>query len=202
MDKTYLPGTKLVVADEAIDNLTDILTPIFRATKGIMLSQIKEITGLETSTLQNWVKRGWVEKPVGKKYNEEQVARILIINILRDSLQLEKIVQLLEYINGDILNEYDNIIKESTLYGYLIKVITKLQGKADRKTVAQKVDQVMADYEYHGPIENSAQRLRTALNIMALAVVATRFKTQANALLDRALAAAAQALPEPTENKA
>ena len=51
--------------------------PLIRATDGLTLSQVCTLSGLEPSTIQNWIKRGYVPHPVGKKYRERHLARIL-----------------------------------------------------------------------------------------------------------------------------
>ena len=44
---------------------------IFYLKEGIMLSQVRDITGLDGSTLQNWVKRGWIAITVNKLYTKD-----------------------------------------------------------------------------------------------------------------------------------
>ena len=73
----------------------EAIRPAFAVTGGLMLSQVVEMTGLGGSTIQNWIKRGWIMSPVDKKYSERQVARILIIDLLRKSMKLENILRLM-----------------------------------------------------------------------------------------------------------
>ena len=79
----HIPGS--VILRKNMDRVTgeDFLDKVFFITDGIMLSQIKEISGVDGSTLQNWVKRNWVANAKLKKYDIDQVAHILIINMLR-----------------------------------------------------------------------------------------------------------------------
>ena len=63
-----VPGTVLPWTDGLQKNAFAVLSPVLAVTKGLTLSQLKELTGLEGSTIQNWVKRGWVESPTGKRY--------------------------------------------------------------------------------------------------------------------------------------
>ena len=78
----YIPGT--ILKKQEMGNVTGLafLQKIFYITDGIMLNQIREISGIDGSTLQNWTKRGWVSNSKLKKYNIDQVAHILIINML------------------------------------------------------------------------------------------------------------------------
>ncbi len=97
-----VPGTVLPWTDGLQQNAFAVLSPVLAVTKGLTLSQLRELTGLEGSTIQNWVKRGWVERPTGKRYGEQQIVRIVIINMLRNSMQLDKIIALMTYINGQV----------------------------------------------------------------------------------------------------
>ena len=90
-----VPGTVLPWTDGLQQNAFAVLSPVLAVTKGLTLSQLRELTGLEGSTIQNWVKRGWVERPTGKRYGEQQIVRIVIINMLRNSMQLDKIIALI-----------------------------------------------------------------------------------------------------------
>ena len=74
-----IPGTSLEYKGEG--SMFSMLLPIIRAGDGLTLSQVCSITGLEPSTIQNWVKRGYVARPVKKKYRERQLARILMISV-------------------------------------------------------------------------------------------------------------------------
>ena len=121
-----IPGT--IMSKTQMGNVTgmEFLNKVFYITDGIMLSHIREISGIDGSTLQNWTKRGFVSLSKMKKYNKDQLARILIINMMRDSMQLDNISKLLTYVNGNAGDPDDDIIPESELYDYLCKVIDKL----------------------------------------------------------------------------
>ena len=81
----YIPGTKLLRSEMGGVTGMEFLSKIFFISDGVMLTQIRDISGIDGSTLQNWVKRGWVGNPKKKTYDKEQLARILIINMMRDS---------------------------------------------------------------------------------------------------------------------
>lgn len=123
---SLIPGT--VMDKKKMGDVTglEFLNKIFYITDGIMLSQIREISGIDGSTLQNWTKRGFVSNSKMKRYNKDQLARILIINMMRDSMQLDNISRLLTYVNGAAGDPDDDIIPEAELYDYLCKVIDKL----------------------------------------------------------------------------
>ena len=81
------PGTIIRREERYGKDGAEFLERIYFISDGIMLQQIKEISGVDGSTLQNWVKRGWIGNTVNKKYSRNQLARILIINMLRSSMK-------------------------------------------------------------------------------------------------------------------
>ena len=76
INDVYIPGT--VLRRDTMGNVTgmEFLKKIFYIQDGIMLSQIREISGIDGSTLQNWTKRGWVANAKLKKYDIDQLAHI------------------------------------------------------------------------------------------------------------------------------
>ena len=55
---------------------------MLQLTDGLSRSQVCTVSGLEPSTLQNWINRGFVARPQGKKYHARHLARILLIAAL------------------------------------------------------------------------------------------------------------------------
>jgi len=160
---------------------------LLEATGGLSLSQVSSVTGLEGSTIQNWVKRGWVEHPKGKKYEEVHVSRILIINALKECIKLEHIDLLMSYVNGKTQDGSEAIIKESTLYSYLCEAL-KQSGRADdhsRGGVEAVVENVIRDYSDPNP--NSRIRIRKALTLMIFACVCTDVKRRTEAMMGQIL---------------
>lgn len=181
----YIPGTILVRKDMGNVTGLDFLNKIFFITDGIMLAQIREIAGLEGSTLQNWLKRGWVVNPKNKMYDKEQLARILIINMLRDTMQLNDISFLLAYINGDTASTEDDIIPESRLYDYICRLADLLteSGEIPKTTLAEQIALCTADYEEK--ISGARRRLNSALEIIMLSYYANAVKHRADSLISQ-----------------
>ena len=102
INDALIPGTKLNKADMGNVTGLEFLSKVFYISEGVMLSQIREVSGIDGSTLQNWTKRGWVANARLKKYNIDQVAHILIINMLRSCIQLDHIASV--WIRSKILN--------------------------------------------------------------------------------------------------
>ena len=152
-----------------------------------MLSQIREISGIDGSTLQNWTKRGWVSNAHNKRYNIDQLARILIINMMRDSMQLERIAQLLTYVNGRAGDKSDDIIPESELYDYLCRVIDELvrEDLPSTESVRALIKRITANYEER--TGGARRRLENACEIIIFAYYATLVRQKANNLFDKTI---------------
>ena len=82
-----IPGTTLEAERSNADRTVDLFRSMFLA-GGLTLSQVASITGLENHTIQNWVKRGFLSPPQNKRYNMEQLCRILNINLLKGNMPL------------------------------------------------------------------------------------------------------------------
>lgn len=149
--------------------------PMIQATNGLTLSQVSAITGLEGSTVQNWIKRGFVAHPVEKKYHARQLARILLIAALRESMPLERIGAIMTRINGDADDESDDTVSEEQMYDYLCAVRQALgeSGFTQQRALAV-IESVTATYA--APDEAARQRLTAALLTMACACEATRLR--------------------------
>lgn len=174
------PGTTVAMPETLEECLrVCVLSPVFAVTKGLSLAQVRELTGLESTTIQNWVKRGWVQNPRGKRYSEIQVARILIINILRDSLRLERIAQLMGYLNGSVDDRSDDIIPENELYDLLSSMIIRLDYAGDYSHAA--IRRLIEDdtQNFSSPLPDSLPHLRKALEVMLLAYASSSLKRHA-----------------------
>ena len=181
----YIPGTKLKKAD--MENLTGLafLKKVFFVSEGVMLTQIRDISGIDSSTLQNWTKRGWVANARLKKYNMDQVAHILIITMLRSCMQLEHIAFLVQYINGDIDDDSDDIITDSRLYDYICRILEHIINTGDcaLEDIAAFVDKITAE-DYVEPFAGARERLNRALEVIVVTYYSALLKRRATALLE------------------
>ena len=62
-----IPGTKLKQSDMEGATGLAFLKKVFLISDGVMMTQIREISGIDSSTLQNWTKRGWVLPRCGNR---------------------------------------------------------------------------------------------------------------------------------------
>ncbi len=182
----YIPGT--ILRRDAMGDVTgiDFLDKIFYISDGIMLTQIREISGIDGSTLQNWTKRGWVENSKMKRYNKDQLAHILIINMLRSCMQLDRIAFLITYINGRVYDRSDDIIRDSLLYDYICRVLDKVTqrgGVGDETPLRECIEEVTADYDER--VSGARRRLNTALEIIVVAYYASIIKRHSDEMTEK-----------------
>ena len=147
----------------------------------MVLSQVASITGLESYTIQNWVKRGFLTKPDRKHYTLRQLCRIVIINMLKGVLPLPDICNLLGYVNGQLDDESDDMIDDSHLYFMFVRLATRSRElyRADGRDAV--LDQELADYRE--PVPGAKERVKEVLRIMLTAWLAGRMMQEAEKML-------------------
>jgi hypothetical protein len=187
INEELIPGTILIRKDMGDVTGMEFLKKIFYISDGVMLTQIREISGIDGSTLQNWTKRGWVANARLKRYNIDQVAHILIINMLRSCMQLDKIAFLVSYINGRVYDESDDIIRDSQLYDYICRILDKLMKAGeispDSTTLKSTIEKITSDYEEK--VTGARRRLNTALEIIIIAYYASIIKSYSDDMVDK-----------------
>ena len=171
-----LPGTALKVQREEAEHIEEILSALFLA-GGIAMAQVSVITGLEPYAVQNWVKRGLLSPPQGKRYTRRQLCRIIIINMLKGVLPMEQVCKMLHYVNGRLDDESDDAIDDHTLYCMFVRLaarIRELSDETERQTILR---QVMADYRE--PFPGAKARVEQVLQIMLTAWAASQLRQAA-----------------------
>ncbi|HBL83337.1 MAG: hypothetical protein A2Y17_05385 [Clostridiales bacterium GWF2_38_85] len=164
-----LPGTTIQTGLDKQDISKQIFDNIFAA-GGLVLSQVSQLTNLESYVIQNWVKRGFLSSPVNKRYSKRQFCRIVIINMLKDTLRLDKITGMLSYINGVLSDESDDAIDDNQLYNYYVNLIVQLNKRGhevsyiDNNKLCESVINMLHDYKE--PFTGAKKRLQKVLVIM------------------------------------
>lgn len=182
----YIPGTTLKFTEQARDEAFSIISPVLEATGGLTLSQLSKLTGLTGSTIQNWIKRGWVASTHGKKYSRQQVLRILLINILRNSMKLEDIAHLMEYVNGDVEDTSDDIIDDDVWYNILCKIIftAEDEGAFDASTVKKLIARELNQYSHEIHIHSDEYKLHNAMFVMIMGYRSSCLKNEMDKVLN------------------
>ena len=176
-----IPGTTLVDQRTNADHVEEIFHSMFLA-GGMVLSQVSSVTGLEAYTIQNWVKRGFLAPPKNKRYDLEQVCRIITINMLKGALPLEKICSLMQYINGDLTDEADDIIDDAVLYFMFVKLAARARHIGGSQNWDDALEEATANYSE--PYPGARERVQKVLRVMLMAWIASRFKAQVDEMVD------------------
>jgi hypothetical protein len=176
----YLPGTLIDIGSKnygKIDIASEVLDNIFQ-TGGLMMGQVMAMTGLEGYMVQNWVKRGFVSSPTRKLYSKRQFCRIVIINMLKESMPIDMIVKLLSYINGVLDDESDDLIDDAQLYNYFVNMAFLCE---QNKTAEEAIDIIIKSYVE--PVPGACKRLSKVMLIMYNAGLATKYRRKCEQLL-------------------
>ncbi len=177
---TY-PGTTIEVIELKKGASRQLFDGIFAA-GGITLSQLSNMTGLEPHVIQNWVKRRFVSSPVKKMYSPQQFARVIIINMLRDTLQIDAICNLINVIGGDIDDPSDDLISDDELYHMYVDMICEgtiviSDASSVQKAVATAAQQIMLK------TDNDRARLEKVLQVILYAHSASILRDSAKEVL-------------------
>lgn len=175
-----IPGTTLEGLRSNADRTDGLFQSMFLA-GGLTLSQVSSITGLEPYTIQNWVKRGFLSPPRNKRYDMEQVCRIINMNLLKATLPLEQVTSLMAYLNGDLADESDDLVDDTMLYFLFVRLAARARYIGGEQTWDDALVEVTADYAE--PVPGAREKLIKVLKIMLTAWVAGRIKAEAERMI-------------------
>ena len=175
-----IPGTTLTGERENADRTDELFQSLFLA-GGLTLSQVASITGLEPYTIQNWVKRGFLPPPQNKRYDMEQVCRLININILKGNMPLEQIIHLMSYLNGSLVDESDDLVDDTMLFFFFVKLAARARYIGGSKSWDDALVEITEDYRE--PIPGARDKLIRVLKIMLTVWCANMLKQQAEAMI-------------------
>ena len=177
-----LPGTTIAAHRENADKTRQQFDALFLA-GGLTLSQVSSITGLEPYAVQNWVKRGFLTPPKAKRYDQEQVCRIILINMLKGTLALEQITHMLSYVNGNLADDSDDLIDDAVLYFMFVRLAARARHIGGTEQWDKAVESVLTDYRE--PVPGAKERVRKVLRTMLTAWVANRLRLETEEMLKK-----------------
>jgi hypothetical protein len=174
MTMTTFPGTTIETAKIERNSSRALFDGLFAAS-GVTLSQICVMTGLEPYLIQNWVKRGFVSSPQKRLYSRRQFARIVIINMLREVWQIDKICSLIKVIGGTLDDDSDDLIGDDELYHRYVDMISDESiNPTDPQSVARASQGAASDFCEHN--YGTRAQLSTILCSMLYAHCASRMR--------------------------
>ena len=182
--KWTIPGTVLQGNTDEAAYIRQQMEAMFLG-GGMVLSQVCAITGLESHAVQNWVKRGFLTPPKGKRYTLRQLCRIININMLKGVLSLERICSLLGYVNGQLDDDGDDLIDDSQLYFLFVR----LAASHRQMNNAEGREGFMKNLldEYAEPVPGSRERVEKVLRIMLTAWAASQLRQTTESMLTELL---------------
>lgn len=174
---TTYPGTTVEVRKLEKGSSRQLFDGLFAA-GGIMASQVSVMTDLEPYMIQNWIKRGFLSSPVKRQYSRSQFARIVMINMLRESLQIDHICdmwRLLERSSGGLISD------EALYHGYVDMLVHGELERPEPHAMAEAAASAMA--EEVGLDATGQKKLTRVLELMWYAHAAARMRQKASTLL-------------------
>lgn len=175
-----IPGTTLTAERERADRIDELFQSLFLA-GGLTLSQVASITGLEPYTIQNWVKRKFLAPPQNKRYDMEQVCRLLNINILKGTMPLEQIIHLMGYLNGDLTDESDDLVDDTMLFFFFVRLAARARHLGGSKVWEDALTEITE--AYREPVPGAREKLMKVLKIMLTVWCANKLKEQAETMI-------------------
>ena len=175
-----IPGTALRMTLRQSEEFRPQLESVFMM-GGVSLGQIVTLTGLEPYQIQNWVRRGYLAPPENKRYTLRQLCRILNINLMKNTLTMESICSLLSFVNGRLDDEGDDLIDDTLLYFYFVRLAARAQDLGNKDVWDVALKEVTASYRE--PIPGAGEKLEKVLKVMLTAWLAGRLKAQAEQML-------------------
>ena len=178
---TTFPGTTVEITKYEKGASKALFDGVFAA-GGITLSQLCIMTGLEPYLVQNWVKRGFVSSPKNRVYSRQQFARVVIINMLRESLQIEKICNLIKVIGGEPDDTSDDLICDEELYHRYVDMLSYVElNFSDRQVVRSAAERAAEDFSGDGA--DGKRKLVSILEVMLFAHTAARLRETAEEII-------------------
>ena len=175
-----IPGTTLSGPREQAGQIDSLFASLFLA-GGLTLSQVAAVTGLESHTIQNWVKRGFLPAPRGKRYDMEQVCRIINMNMLKGTLQLEQVCSLMTYLNGVLSDESDDLVDDTRLYFMFVRLAARARQAGGNEEWEQALQEITADYVE--PVPGAREKLIKVLRIMLTVWAANSLRSAAEKMI-------------------
>ncbi len=176
-----IPGTVLQIQRSDAARVDGLFQSML-LTGGLSLGQVSSISGLEPYAVQNWVKRGFLSAPRQKRYDMDQVCRVLTINAFKTVLPMERICGLLSYVNGNLDSSADDIIRDSDLYFLFVRLAGQAREFETTEEAVRIIAESLADYQE--PYPGARDWVAKALRVMLIAWLAARMRHHTEVLLD------------------
>jgi hypothetical protein len=102
--------------------------------------------------------------------------------MLKNSLALESVCDLLAYVNGKLDEESDDIIDDATLYFLFVRLAARAKELDSPQLWETALEDALRDYRE--PVAGGRERIEKALRIMLVAWMASRMRQTAEQMLE------------------
>ena len=175
-----IPGTSLQGERENAASIPSQFEAMFLP-GGMMLGQVAALTGLEPYTIQNWVRRGFLSPPIRKRYTLRQLCRIMNINMMKSVLSLDRVCGMLEYVNGQLDDDSDDMIDDSVLYFMFVQLAARAGEFHSVANGSQILDEILESYQE--TIPGARERVRQVLRVMLTTWIAAQVGQEADRMV-------------------
>ena len=105
-----------------------------------------------------------------------------MINMLRESMQIDTIAKLLSFVNGDLKDSSDYLVDDAELYNYYVN-LTAMMGNhlPDEDEVKTHIHYITENF--HEPIPGGRRRLSLVLEVMIYTHYSAVLRKRANFLV-------------------
>ena len=112
-------------------------------------------------------------------YSKKQFARIVIINMLRESLQIDRICELIKIIAGKPGDESDDLISDDELYHHYVDMLAEEEvNPLDERSVTSAAENAAKNCEERIP--NTKKRLVHIFTVMVYAHAASELRRKSD----------------------
>ncbi len=102
------------------------------------LDKLDQQKALTASMVNNYVKHGYITKPIKKKYQKEQIARLIAISLLKNVFSIQDIAQVLKVLQAQSNSE--------TLYSMFTSYWNDQEISSDLPEIVKTACQTIKDY--------------------------------------------------------
>ena len=101
--------------------------------------------------------------------------------MLKSVLSIEEICRLLQYVNGNLNDESDDMIDDAVLYFMFVKLAARAKELYDVKQRESVIDEALAQYQEPAP--GAKDRVKEVLRVMLTAWLAARMVQESRRML-------------------
>lgn len=144
MEKIYPKWSELPSLDLYLDQVLLYVNQLDSS------SIIADDKGLTAAMINNYVKNGHLDKPIKKKYNRRQLARLIVITCLKNVFSIQEVTKTLE-----VLTQGDN---SEVMYDYFVMCMNGEEDENIPEVIISACDTVRLYQKTHDLVESLTKK--------------------------------------------